>query len=97
MKVSELTPELKAILWGHGAMKAMCELGLMKGGSNVITTKGIAMFDQIDKESPPTDEDLAEFVLHTFPKENSAAPFMLLKKYRDDRQGILDWVKENMD
>lgn len=89
----ELSDTQKAILWCHGALKGLCDLGLLSAGNLSITIKGISEYDQLDKTYSPQDEEIREFLIctRTAPVEML---FILLKKYRDDRESMIEWVEK---
>lgn len=94
MNVKDLSEQNKSMLWCFGALKELVDLGLTTQGEQGITTKGILMFDQLDAEYSPSDEQIKEFVVLSKSITDKRVSDLMIS-FRDNREEMRKWVAEN--
>ncbi len=88
-----MTIGMKRVLWVMGACRQLRIWGLI-GGPEVITSKGLAIWDQLDIEWCPMDEDIEAVLQHAATdQESQAGIFTLLKEFRDNRERLQSYVE----
>ena len=93
--VKDMSDGSKALLWVTGALEVLMEYGIVAGESRT-TVKGLALWDQLDKEYTPNDDELVNVVKNVLPVDNDAKDglIILLTAFRDDREFFLEKLRE---
>lgn len=90
--IAEMPRILQVLMWWVGAMTELERLGMVKTAGHP-TSIGISIFDQIDSECPPTNDELRECHLvmsrGDLGDEDVAVGLRLLIGYRDQRDDMI--------
>lgn len=96
MDPAELTKDQRIILWVFGAIEQLKTWGLVDADFRT-TTRGLGVWDQIDAETRPSDEDLCGVVQHVIggSAEDQWGLVRLLVQFRDNRDAMAAAMEQN--
>ncbi len=93
--IAQLSSKERALLWTLGACRQMRAWGLM-AGDDIVTTRGLAVWDQLDAEWKPSDDELRAVVFYVIaPAAECIAQAdicAMLTEFRDNRARMQEHV-----
>ena len=90
----ELDDNSRKELWVYGVLRQLRIWGLIEAGFPEMTDRGLAVWDQIDKDIHVVDEDVSNILSIACGKPFGAdsPEVVLIRAFRDSRERMMEFI-----